>query len=374
MRGKTRTKKEIKNIVSGLGYKTVKIYFQDNYIRRVIVKDSHGFMHDSALHVLIKRKVLTNFVDSRNKFSIRNIALWLKINKKKFKIDTEQVYINARLPLKFKCLKCGNYFHKSWDVVSSGYRCQFCYGKGAREFRNLKYSYPKVMLDWSNKNIIDPEKTTAKSSKIAIWKCHICKNEWKTTINNRTSKGSGCPYCSGLRASSTRNFMTEYPELMLEWDYSKNDSPTIFTPKSPRKAWWICKKCGHNWSAIISSRANGRGCPKCRESRGEKEISAWLEKNSIHYIRQYRFKDCRYKNPLPFDFYLPEHNICIEYQGKQHYAALENGFFGGKRGFNKIRKTDSIKLEYCRSNKISLIEIPYTSFFEISSILGENIS
>jgi hypothetical protein len=70
---------------------------------------------------------------------------------------------------------------------------------------------------------------------------------------------------------------------------------------------------------------------------------------------QYKFDGCRNKLPLPFDFYLPEYNTCIEFDGEQHYSI--NDFFGGKEAFVKLKINDSIKDEYCRISKINLIRI-----------------
>ena len=47
------------------------------------------------------------------------------------------------------------------------------------------------------------------------------------------------------------------------------------------------------------------------------------ETNNINYIREKRFKDCKNIKPLPFDFYLPEKNICIEYDGEHHFKSID---------------------------------------------------
>ena len=93
------------------------------------------------------------------------------------------------------------------------------------------------------------------------------------------------------------------------------------------------------------------------------KVSKFLKENNINYKIQYRFKDCRYKLPLPFDFYLPDHNTCIEYDGEQHFSS--NCYFGGKERnneqlFEKIKIRDNIKNEYCKNNGIQLVRIKYT--------------
>ncbi|HUV84587.1 MAG TPA: zinc-ribbon domain-containing protein [Methanosarcinales archaeon] len=56
----------------------------------------------------------------------------------------------------------------------------------------------------------------------------------------------------------------EYPNLMEEWDFSKNTiNPYYIAPKSGKKAWWICKTCSDSWEACIANRSNGSKCPYC---------------------------------------------------------------------------------------------------------------
>ena len=79
---------------------------------------------------------------------------------------------------------------------------------------------------------------------------------------------------------------------------------------------------------------------------------------SFYFTRQKRFAGCKYKSYLPFDFYLPNYNICIEFQGPQHYMPID--FFGGTSSYILQVKKDTIKKEYCEKNNIPLICIKYT--------------
>ena len=62
-------------------------------------------------------------------------------------------------------------------------------------------------------------------------------------------------------------------------------------------------------------------------------------------------------NQLPFDFYLPKYNSCIEFDGIQHYEPVEH--FGGQESYDYTVKHDKIKNEYCKNNGILLLRIPY---------------
>ena len=102
----------------------------------------------------------------------------------------------------------------------------------------------------------------------------------------------------------------------------------------------------------------------CINSQGENKIKQLLDDLQILYIQQFYFLDCR--NPktncvLYFDFYLPDYNCCIEYNGEQHYIARKNGIFTQDK-VNEIRYRDQIKKQYCQDNNIPLIEIPYTDY------------
>lgn len=62
---------------------------------------------------------------------------------------------------------------------------------------------------------------------------------------------------------------TTHPNIAKEWDYEKNEKlkPSDVLTGSRKKVWWKCNK-GHEWQAIISSRAsNGNGCPYCANQK-----------------------------------------------------------------------------------------------------------
>lgn len=118
------------------------------------------------------------------------------------------------------------------------------------------------------------------------------------------------------------------------------------------------------------SHLQGCGCRNCSESRGEKEIVRFLEKNNISYNRQHKFPDCKNIFQLPFDFYIPSMRTCIEFDGEQHFLPLS--FFGGREALQKVKINDKIKDDYCEDNYINLIRIRYDQIEEIPRILYEN--
>lgn len=114
-----------------------------------------------------------------------------------------------------------------------------------------------------------------------------------------------------------------------------------------------------------------RGCPKCYQfkSQGEQRIRNYLDENQIYYIPQKTFAPLN-KSKYRFDFFLPEYNLAIEYQGEQHYR--DNNFL--KENLDSIQKRDEIKRQYCRENNIELLEIKYTELNNIKAILDSRFN
>jgi hypothetical protein len=99
------------------------------------------------------------------------------------------------------------------------------------------------------------------------WRCAL-GHEWETSPSQRTTKGTGCPYCSGRYALPETCLALAKPSLAAEWHPTKNSrSPADVLPGSSSFAWWLCVK-GHEWRAKIANRsALGRACPYCTNQR-----------------------------------------------------------------------------------------------------------
>lgn len=123
----------------------------------------------------------------------------------------------------------------------------------------------------------------------------------------------------------------------------------------------ICNK-GHRFEQKVSNHLQGKGCPICRESLGERIISFFLDKHNIQYIKQKKFDNCKYINKLSFDFYIPIINTLIEYDGIQHFEPIK--LFGGEEEFKKTQIRDKIKTEYCVNNNIQFVRISYMDNIE----------
>jgi hypothetical protein len=140
----------------------------------------------------------------------------------------------------------------------------------------------------------------------------------------------------------------------------------------------ICPKHGIFYQAS-HEHLKGLGCPKCCTSKGENEIIKWLETEKIEYIHQKTFADC--KNPktnykLRFDFYLPNKNTLIEFDGIQHFR--KHSYFCGYRMTAKDLRynvfKDRVKSHYANTHNITLIRIPYWDQKNIPNILDRSLT
>jgi rubrerythrin len=212
-----------------------------------------------------------------------------------------------------------------------------------------------------------------KSRDNLTWKCLKCDNEFEMSWNTIMKNLFGCPYCSGRKASIHNNLLITNSELSKQWDYEKNYPirPEDVLPNTTKKYWWICDNCNYNWIKSVHNRNQKIPCPNCKMSKGEHAIKSFLEDNNIKYLYEHKFNNCKNIKKLRFDFYLPEHNKCIEYQGEYHYKVLDG--ISNENILNKQKKCDNIKKDFCKIENIDLLEIPHWEYKNIKNILSEKL-
>jgi hypothetical protein len=265
-------------------------------------------------------------------------------------------YVNNKTPVKIICSKHGE-FEQIPKTHLLGRGCSKCKGgikSNTEDFlikaENLygdKYDYSEV--NYVNNRI--PVKI----------KCPI--HGWFEQSPMRFLQGHTCKKCGFEKRADSHRYDTEkFIELSKQvhgdkYDYSESEYNGSRVPVKI-----ICSKHGAFYS-VAHNHLVGAGCPICRESKGEIIVANILTKNKIEFDRIHTFDDCtnelkgRYCRKLTFDFYLPNNNVCIEYDGEQHYKPY--GTDTGKK-LVKTQKNDKLKNKYCEENGIKLIRIPYT--------------
>lgn len=171
-------------------------------------------------------------------------------------------------------------------------------------------------------------------------------------------KGAGCSKCNGGVKLTQEEWIQKAKSIHGDkYDYSK-----VNYVNSKTKVEIICNIHKESFYQLPTDHINKHcGCPKCSKSHGESIIEQYLIKNNIKYIGQYSIeipKEINSSGKGYIDFYLPDYNCFIEYNGKQHYKPVKQ--FGGEIIFEHQQLRDNYIREYCYKNNIHLIEIPYT--------------
>lgn len=189
-------------------------------------------------------------------------------------------------------------------------------------------------------------------TKIEI-KHKICGNIFSQTPDKHLHNNK-CPICFGknklnkeiLQERSNLKYNNEY-EILGE--YANNSTKILIRHKL----------CGSEYYQVPNNHLSDRTCFKCGDnmSKGEMFIKDYLDSNKIEYLFNNKIDGCKFIKSLRFDFYLPKLDICIEYDGEQHFKPVS--YFGGIDGFNLTKKRDSVKNMWCEYNKIRLIRISY---------------
>lgn len=204
-------------------------------------------------------------------------------------------------------------------------------------------------------------------------KCNKCGN----IIHKRPGKMTGaeregCYICSGKNKFKTTEFFQQevnkkYPNTyVLLGSYTNARTPLLV-----RRL-----QCGHEYMISPDNLLRGKGCPKCsmRHSSYMKKVEAYLDSNGIIYEKEKVFDDCRNIRPLPFDYYIPSQNICIEVDGEFHfdwnsvYKAINKHCL-----YQNIHARDTIKTQYCATHGIKLIRIPYFQIVNLAQILDAEL-
>jgi very-short-patch-repair endonuclease len=221
----------------------------------------------------------------------------------------------------------------------------------------LSYQEVKDYIEQFNYELLSQEYKNANS--ILSMRCpngHI----HKTTLGN-FKRGQRCAKCKNCNIKYDLKYVKEFIEsrscILLDNEYINcKEKLTIICPND------------HTWKCSFDNFKRGRNCPHCRRiSKGEDKIKEILNIYNINYTQQYKIDDCRYIYPLPFDFYLNDLNIIIEYDGIQHFEEVKN--WGGFEKLKLTQEKDCIKENYCLQNNITLIRIAYWDFDNIEEIL-----
>lgn len=327
-------------------------------------------------------------------------------------------YQGSITKIRVKHNTCGNIYEVTpSNFLNKGRRCPMCYGNIKKTDKQFKQEVFELV--GNEYTFLEPYVNNATKLRV---KHNICENVYKVTPTDFFSKHSRCPYCFGTHKKTNEQFQQEVFDLVGDEytfldSYVNNKtkirvkhntcgniykvSPNSFfrghrcsqcaklirydklAKTDTQFKQEVCNlvkgeytfldqyvnsktklrvkhnKCGNIYFVTPTDFFSKHSrCPYCNSPKGETIISKILNNLNINYEPQKTFEDLRDTAYLSYDFYVPDQNILIEYQGIQHYQAIE--YFGGIDAFDKQRKHDIIKLQYAKNNNYNLIAVPYT--------------
>lgn len=295
---------------------------------------------------------------NKNKFTVEEFKQ--RISKINFGWEYNIIEFNGyKQPCKIECNNCKTIlnFKKASDIFRKVNPC-----KCKKIFKDY-HEKIQFLSQQYNFTILFDGKATQKL-KIKCNKCNrimershisILNTPWHCDNCNNYNQGKIVYSKEDVQSELDKQFNKEYDLL----EYSGMTKKALLRHNNCGKIFTI-RELGD-----LFERRN-RGCPVCYQfkSAGEQKIMMYLEEHKINYIPQKTFSPLN-KKTYRFDFYIPEFNLAIEYQGEQHYK--EKTCFKDK--LEVIQKRDKIKKQYCKDNGIFLEEIPYTELKDINYIL-----
>lgn len=242
--------------------------------------------------------------------------------------------------------------------------------KDGSEITAIEIGRAFIQIGLKNNRLVVCDRAPNTKSKKArvICKCS-CGNY--TVINYQDFKEGKVKSCGCL---ATQQKAQKFSKTAIDFSSDQRNINPFYKYIKPTKerkyagqiVWEIeCRKCGKHYfeapnELISEKRSHGNNPCNCwkKFSIGVQKIIFILEKNNIKYELEKKFNTCISPkgNMLPFDFYLPDYNVLIQYDGQQHYKI---SFGQEEEKLTKQKEYDKIKTQWCKKNNIKLIRIPY---------------
>ena len=278
-------------------------------------------------------------------------------------------YKTSDYKIKFRHNICNHEYYIKPRLFLQGNRCPKCAYLIRRTKKTKTHDqFIKEVYDLVGDEYSVLEKYTNNKIKIKM-KHNKCGFEYYVTPNYFLG-GTRCPKCAKKLRYDTKLFNDKVYELVGN-EYSILEDYT----NSKTKIKFRHNICNNEYYVAPYKFVQGNRCPYCNlhssSSKNELLIEEYLKEKEIEYKREYTFSSCKDVYVLRFDFYLPEYDLLIEYDGEQHFIP---GWYKDVDKFNKCHKHDEMKNKWCKENNKDLLRINYKQnpILVLDNYLNEN--
>lgn len=278
-------------------------------------------------------------------------------HKNRFNVNLEIVgkYTKSSEKIECRCKLCGKQIFMLPDNIKRGSGCQDCYHRlsGVKRTKTTE-SFISEMKEVNDSIMIVGEYTGSHTQIECL--CLIHDETFYGSPTHLLNNKTGCKFCWPKKISSKLMKPEEQfaEELRLLHPKIK---PISKYSGAKNNITVLCEECGYTWTPEATSLLSGFGCPFCSRSNPEKDVDRFLSDHKISFIPQMTFDDLRGKRNvrLSYDFYIPDVNLLVEYQGRFHDGSVEiaNDYFPRRKELDKKKK------EYALNNGYNFIEIWY---------------
>lgn len=349
-------------------YDYSKVVYKNSGDKVCIVCPKHGdFYQRPSMHIKgnkCPKCALEERVKKRTSNKEQFVASARLIHGNKYDYS-KVVYINNNTKVCITCPLHGEFLQRPADHLI-GCGCRACAGNKKLTTQEFIENAKKVHGDK-----FDYTGVEYKGAHIPITiVCKDCGAIIKTTPHKHVV-GGGCVNCRIIEHTRTKESFIEQARKVHGDKYNYDNVEYVH---GETKVEIICPDHGA-FLQTPNSHLQGSGCPHCLTYYGEKKVSEILNKYNVQFISQYKIANsnlfCKNKK-LFVDFFIPTSNTIIEYNGQQHYEAID--YFGGQERFERQKERDNAVRMYCKEHKIKLIEIPYTEYDNIEEILTKELN
>lgn len=277
----------------------------------------------------------------------------------KYKVVSGYTKIGSKV--KIEC-DCGNVWEPYAYSLLQGFGCKICgIEKRSNERSKTHEEYLEEIKRIHGDEYEILEEYKRGHEKILV-KHKKCGRKYRTQAQSLV-QGKGCKKCA-IEEQSKKRIKGADDFIDKVWELVGNEYSVMTSDFKLRseKIKMRHNDCGYVYEVTPQKFLAGRRCPACRESYGEAQVRAYLEKEGYYFVPQYAFDDLVNEKKLRFDFVVFEKDrilFAVEYDGEQHFKPIP--FWGGLEGFKRNKARDEMKNKYCQDNNIPLIRIPFNT-------------